>query len=66
MELKNQRWSEEEFFREREKVISLWPTGREIDLWEAVDYLRNIPPEKNYALAVDQAQKEGRTLVQPR
>jgi len=66
MELKNQRWSEEEFFRAREKVTSLWPTGREIDLWEAVDYLRKVPPEKNYALEVVKAQKEGRTLVQPR
>lgn len=66
MELKNLRWSDKEFFQERENVISLWPTGREIDLSETVDYLRNIPLEKNYALEVVKAQKEGRTLVQPR
>jgi methylaspartate mutase epsilon subunit len=66
MELKNQRWSEEEFLAERKKVISLWPTGRTIDLEEAIGYLRQIPPHKNYALQVVKAKQEGRTLVQPR
>lgn len=47
-------------------MIALWPTGREIELSETVDYLRNIPLDKNYALEVVKAQKEGRTLVQPR
>ncbi len=66
MELKNQRWSDEEFLQERQKVLSLWPTGREVDLDEAVKYLQSIPPEKNYALKVVKAKREGRTLVQPR
>jgi len=66
MELKNERWSEEEFLRERQKVLSLWPTGQEVNLFEAVDYLRDIPPERKYALEVVKAKKEGRTLVQPR
>jgi len=66
MELKNERWADEEFFAERGKVLSLWPTGREVNLYEAVDYLRDIPPEKKYALEVVKAKKEGRTLVQPR
>jgi len=66
MELKNERWSDEEFFAEREKVLSLWPTGPEIDLAEVTEYLSQIPPEKNYALQVVRAKKQGRTLVQPR
>ncbi len=66
MELKNQRWSDEEFLQEREKVLSLWPTGREVDLEEAVAYLQTIPLQRNYALKVIKAKKEGRTLVQPR
>jgi len=66
MDLKNQRWSDEEFLAERKEVLSLWPTGLEVDLCEAADYLRNLPPKKNYALEVVQAEKEGRTLVQPR
>jgi len=43
MELNNNRWSDENFFAEREKVLSLWPTGKEIDLEEAVDYLKGLP-----------------------
>ena len=66
MDLNNKRWSDEEFFREREKVLSLWPTGRDLDLEEAVAYLQKIPLHKNYARAVATAKKEGRTLVQPR
>lgn len=64
--IKNQRWSEEEFFAEREKVLSLWPTGKEIDLAESVAYLQNLPLEKRYAHVVAKAKEEGRTLVQPR
>jgi methylaspartate mutase epsilon subunit len=66
MELKNERWSDEEFFRERENILSLWPTGRQVDLLEATDYLRSVPSERNYALEVIKARSEGRTLVQPR
>ena len=66
MELSNKRWSEEEFLAERERVLSLWPTGKEIDLGEVVEYLKNIPSEKQYARVVAQAEKEGRTQVQPR
>jgi len=66
MDLNNKRWADEEFFREREKVLSLWPTGKDLDLEEAVAYLRSLPLPKNYARAVVKAKEEGRTLVQPR
>ena len=66
MDLNNKRWADEEFFREREKVLSLWPTGKDLDLDEAVAYLRSLPLPKNYARAVVKAKEEGRTLVQPR
>ena len=66
MDLNNKRWADEEFLREREKVLSLWPTGKDLDLEEAVAYLRSLPLPKNYARAVVKAKEEGRTLVQPR
>ncbi len=66
MELNNQRWSDEEFFKERKRILALWPTGKEIDLGEAVEYLKSLPPEKNYARVIVEAEKQGRTLVQPR
>jgi methylaspartate mutase epsilon subunit len=66
MELNNNRWSDEDFLAERQKVLSLWPTGKEIDLEETADYLKRLPPEKQYARLIVEAEKEGRTLVQPR
>ena len=66
MELKNERWSDEEFQRERKKVLALWPTGRDVDLNEAVEFHHSIPAPKNYAKEVVRAKAEGRTLVQPR
>ena len=66
MELKNERWSDEEFQRERKKILALWPTGRDVDLDEAVEFHHSIPATKNYAKEVVRAKSEGRTLVQPR
>lgn len=43
MELKNKRLSEEEFMKQREEVLTHWPTGKDVDLKEAVDYLKKSP-----------------------
>ena len=66
MELTNERWSDEEFHRERKKVLSLWPTGKEIDLDEAVAFHKSLPPEKNYVNVIREAKAAGKTLIQPR
>jgi len=66
MELKNERWSDEEFQRERKKVLALWPTGKDVDLDEAIEFHHSLPATKNYAKEVVRAKSEGRTLVQPR
>ena len=36
IELSNERWSDEYFKQEREKALALWPTGKEVDLEEAI------------------------------
>ena len=41
------RLSEEEFFKERKEVLAQWPTGAEIDLDEAIEYHKSLPPHKN-------------------
>ena len=69
MELKNKRWTEEEFLAERKKVLATWKTGNdpELDLEKAVEYLKSIPAEKNFAIKLALAKAKGlRTLVQPR
>ncbi len=66
MHLSNERWSDVYFKQEREKALALWPTGKEVDLEEAVAYHLGLPETKNYAKVVRKAKEEGRTLVQPR
>lgn len=66
MELKNKKWTEEEFHKQREEVLQQWPTGKEVDLQEAVDYLKKIPTEKNFADKLVLAKKKGITMAQPR
>ena len=66
MDISNARWSDEEFKREREKALALWPTGSQIDLDEAIEFHLSLPEEKRYASVVRKAKAEGRTLVQPR
>lgn len=66
MELKNKKWTDEEFFKQREEVLKQWPTGKEVDLQEAVDYLKKVPTEKNFADKLVRAKEAGITLAQPR
>ncbi len=66
MNLKNKRLSDDEFFNLRKDVLSHWPTGKEVDLQEAVDYLKRVPDEKNFAKKLRMAKEKGVTLAQPR
>ena len=69
MELRNKKWTEEEFLAERQKVLATWKTGSdpELDLDKAVEYLKSIPAHKNFAIKLANAKEKGlRTLVQPR
>ncbi|ABR49543.1 methylaspartate mutase, E subunit [Alkaliphilus metalliredigens QYMF] len=66
MELKNKKLSEESFFQERKEVLTHWVTGKDVDLQEAVDYLKQIPKHKNFALKMRKAKADGITLAQPR
>lgn len=66
MKVKNVYIPEGEFMEMRKEVLSTWSTGKEVNLEEAMEYLRKIPDEKNFALKLEKAKKEGRTLAQPR
>ena len=36
MDLQNKKLSEEQFFKIREEILTHWPTGKDVDLTEAV------------------------------
>ncbi len=66
MELKNKKWSEAEFYKVREEVLNQWPTGKDVNLQEAVDFLKSIPEHKNFSAKLRKAKEDGITLAQPR
>uniref|UniRef100_A0A7C2P8H6 Methylaspartate mutase subunit E n=1 Tax=candidate division WOR-3 bacterium TaxID=2052148 RepID=A0A7C2P8H6_UNCW3 len=58
-ELRNERLSQEEFLKERKNVLSQWPTGREVDLDEAIEYHYKLPPMKNIVRKLRHAKEHG-------
>lgn len=64
--LVNKRWSDEEFFQTREEVLQQWPTGKDVDLKEAIDYNKKLPEHKNFAKKLIWAKENRKTLAQPR
>jgi len=64
--VKNERIPEDEFLKMRQKVLALWPTGREVDLEEAVAYNKSLPEDKNMAKMLAKLKAEGKTSLYPR
>lgn len=62
----NRRIDEDAFLRMRGPVLTLWPTGKEVDLADAVDYQRHQPASKSFLEVVRQLHRDGRTVVFPR
>ena len=66
MDIQNKRISDGEFARLRQEVLTQWPTGRDVDLEEAVAYHKNSPQSRNFSQKLLDAKAAGKTLVQPR
>ena len=64
--VKNERIDEGEFLKMREKVLAQWPTGREVNLDEAVEYQKKLPDAKNFLKITQKLHADGRTVVFPR
>jgi len=65
MDVKNKKWSDQYFFKQREEVLSMWPTGKDVDLDEAVAYLKQLPDSKNSALKCLEAREKQITYLWP-
>ena len=61
--VRNKRLSDDEFFRERQEVLAEWPTGKDVDLDEAVKYHQAMPDYKNMAKKHAEARKKGQILI---
>jgi len=56
----------DEFTRMRRDNLARWPTGADVDMDEAVVYLKGLPEHKNLAKVTRRAIAEGKCLTQPR
>ena len=66
MDIQNKRIPEGEFEALRQEVLTQWPTGKDVDIDEAVAYHKAMPESRNFGKKLIEAKKSGRTLVQPR
>jgi methylaspartate mutase epsilon subunit len=66
MDIANKRWTIDELFAQREQVLQTWPTGKEVDLEDAVNYHKAMPDTMKLAKVLAAAIRQKRTLVQPR
>ena len=66
IKVKQQRIDDDTFAEVREKELSQWPTGKEVDLDEAVEYHKRMPDSKNFAKALAKYKEEGKIGLFPR
>ena len=66
MEIQNKKLSDDVFYKERAEVLTQWPTGKDVDLEEAIAYHKAMPEYRKFAKKLSVAKKENRTLIQPR
>ena len=66
MDIQNKRLSDEEFYKLRQEVLCQWPTGKDVNLEEAVAYHKAMPDSRRFSKKLLDAKRDGKTLVQPR
>ncbi len=66
MDIQNKRISDNEFENLRREVLTQWPTGKDVDLEEAVAYHKAMPESRLFSKKLVDAKNAGKTLVQPR
>ena len=66
MDIQNKRIPEGEFLALRKEVLTQWPTGKDVDFQEAVDYHKAMPDERIFSKKLIAAKNSGDTLIQPR
>ncbi|MBI2910358.1 MAG: methylaspartate mutase subunit E [Chloroflexi bacterium] len=63
----NDRLGDEDFFARRKEVLNTWPTGKEVDLDEAIEHHRQLMKRgQNVVTAMQEGRKNGHMLLQPR
>ena len=66
MDIHNKKLPDDVFYAQRKEVLAQWPTGKGVDLAEAVAYQKSIAGEKRFGNKLQKADEQGVTLTQPR
>ena len=66
MDIQNKKLPDSEFHALRAEVLLQWPTGKDVDLDEAVAYHKNMAENRIFSKKLLTAKKNRQTLVQPR
>lgn len=66
MKLKNKKLTLEAFFAMREQILLTWPTGKEVDLEDAIVFQKSLSPQQSFSTMLKNAYEQQRTVIQPR
>ncbi len=66
MDIQNKKLSDDVFYKERQEVLTQWPTGKDVDLEEAIAYHKAMPVSRSFSKKLLDAKAAKKTLVQPR
>ncbi|MDO5563973.1 MAG: methylaspartate mutase subunit E [Eubacteriales bacterium] len=67
MGLQNKKIEREEFDKIRKDVLTMWPTGKDVEnLEDGFQYQKSITGDKRFTDKLNKAKEEGQTLIQPR
>ncbi len=66
MDIQNKRIPEDQFQALRREVLTQWPTGKDVNFQEAVDYHKAMPANRIFSQKLLDAKRDGITLIQPR
>jgi len=53
VKVRQKRIEEDRFLKMRGKVLSLWPTGKEVNLEEAIEYQKSMPESKRFSKVLE-------------
>jgi methylaspartate mutase epsilon subunit len=58
MQISNKKIDEDIFLKERQEVLAQWPTGKEVDLEEAIAFHKSMPPGQNLPRKLEEAKEK--------
>ena len=64
--VKQQKIDDKTFAKMRQEQLAQWPTGKEVDIDEAVEYHKRLPDSKNFTKALAKYKAEGKIGLFPR